>query len=138
MTSNIISNNDLIMNENADGVLSSCGFSVKSMFSNMKQSTQMHGGGISDSLLKNFAIPAGLAFTKPLHGGKAKRWDYEMDLALDENYTQDKQAITDDIHQKLFDNVTVHDTTHKGRKTRNNKHVNHENIKTKKRRREKQ
>ena len=139
MPSNIISSDDLIMNKNADGVMSSCGFRVDTMFSNMRHTTQ--GGGSTDglcgSLLKNFAVPAGLAFNRPNHGGKAKRWDYEMDMALDENYTQDKKVVIDDVHQKFFDKVTVKDTNHKGKKSRNNKLVTSK-VKTKKRMREKQ
>ncbi len=141
MASNIISSNDLIMNKNADGVMSSCGFSVDTMFSNMRHMSQTQGGGKTDglcgSLLKNFAVPAGLAFNRPNHGGKSKPWDFEIDMALDENYTQDKKVMTDDIHQKLFDKVTVHDTTHKGKKSRNHKR-SLSGGKTKKRRREKQ
>ena len=41
MASNIISSNDLIMNKNADGVMSSCGFSVDTMFSNMRHMSQI-------------------------------------------------------------------------------------------------
>ena len=106
-TSQLFNDRELILSQNNNGDFLSSGFTVKSLlWNNAMSPISSVGGGVSSggkvsSLFDNLAVPAGLMYQKPLsHGGK-KSWADEMNLALDENYSPEKQIMIDDLHAKL-------------------------------------
>ena len=109
--------NDLVFYGGSDNQIYSGGFSVNSImmksgispFTTLNDSNTQTGGNVSD-LFKNLVVPSWLVSQEYKATGGSKHRDKDSDEDSED------EIISDDLHDKLIDLVTVSDSEIKNKK----------------------
>jgi hypothetical protein len=113
---NVLDGNDLVFYSDSNNEIYSGGFSINSImmkggispFTTLNKMNEQTGGNVSD-LFKDLVVPTWLISQGNIFSGGTKQNNKDFD-------SEDDEIISDDLHDKLIDLVTVSNADIKSKK----------------------